>query len=853
MMNQKQIWILPILLILTTVLVGCGVGLAEEKEVALPINLDEWPTSVPTAVAVSPTPFPKFTLDPTATPTPPPAATPTPAPVTTSVVVEDTTTASGDMNEVLMQQVSSLLTKDFAPVAVALTNVDGATIRQGPGTSYPAVSTLERSSLVGVLGQNPAGDWLYVIDVALNYGWLPTEVLRITGSVEGAPVLPPDPVAALIARAISASSGSAETAPAGNSATNLRPLLVADLPPATTARVNNDVLNMRQRPGAEFNLLGTLSRDDEVAVLALNTDKQWALVKTADDKTGWVSVDFLQVEGDLTDVPQVLSLAPVDGHPADQLAPIAAMSGQPIPASTGASSTGSTVTTAAVVNKPTLPGQVLAPVAQGQINRRVELRREPDAASGLLDTMYVDEKVTVLAVNDARDWAVIQANQARAGWLPADNLTLTEGSLDQAYVVQTAWVDSNELEIKSGPGIYHDTVGTLALNDLVAVLAQNDGGNWVLIETQAGGRGWISPKFLTMRGSLAGVPLITSFSIEAPPPAATPEPFTPKWPVQNLLALQLSSGGDIMLINADGSGLRRLTHGLDPVLSPDGRAVAFTRWQGDQGSLWIINTDGSNERLIIDEVRKAKGPTWSLDGAQIMFNYQHGGRLEVAEICHNLSKSEPKPPMNAYDFEVKMKGMTPYLCWLVPPDPHWGLRLVNLADGRSEDVFGGTYAFRPAWDPGQPWRIVSDSGMGLLGIDLNRPDYREPLTDNVNDGSPVFSPDGCYLAVTVGNQGGSSGYDIFRLNADGSGRVRLTQTPLWVPVGPDEQKPWNNVASAWSPDGSQIAFLTDRAGRWEIWVMNADGSNQRQMFSNEVNDQLDLTYNFVDEQVLSWR
>jgi dipeptidyl aminopeptidase/acylaminoacyl peptidase len=389
----------------------------------------------------------------------------------------------------------------------------------------------------------------------------------------------------------------------------------------------------------------------------------------------------------------------------------------------------------------------------------------------------------------------------------------------------------------------------------VAVLAQNEGGNWVMIETLSGGRGWISPKFLTLMGSLDDVPLITSVSFESLP-AEEPPPAVPLRPAKNLIVLQLFSGGDIMLINADGSNLRRLTNGIDPVLSPDGQTVAFTRWNGaEQGSLWTINVDGTNERVIIGDLRKAKGPDWSPDGLQIVFNYQHGGRLEAKEKCYNLLKGEPPmPPFNAYGIRSKLdEEFTPYLCWTLPPDPHWGLRVVDLTDGNSKDVDGGTYAFRPTWDPGQPWRIVSDGGQGLLGIDLNRPEYRQNLTDNVNDGSPVFSPDGRYLAVTAGNQGGGAGHDIYRLNTDGTGRVRLTQTPLWVPIGPDEQKPWNNVAPAWSPDGSQIAFLTDRTGRWEIWVMGADGSNQRPMFSDEVNDRLDITYDFVDERVLSWR
>jgi hypothetical protein len=58
---------------------------------------------------------------------------------------------------------------------------------------------------------------------------------------------------------------------------------------------------------------------------------------------------------------------------------------------------------------------------------------------------------------------------------------------------------------------------------------------------------------------------------------------------------------------------------------------------------------------------------------------------------------------------------------------------------------------------------------------------------------------------------------------------------------------------SWSPDGSQIAFLTDRNGQWEIWVMNADGSNQQPLFSANTLAGLMLQYNGVDERALSWR
>ncbi len=47
------------------------------------------------------------------------------------------------------------------------------------------------------------------------------------------------------------------------------------------------------------------------------------------------------------------------------------------------------------------------------------------------------------------------------------------------------------------------------------------------------------------------------------------------------LVFMTGSGGELYVINVDGSGLRRLTGGIiDPVLSPNGQQVAFTRWDG---------------------------------------------------------------------------------------------------------------------------------------------------------------------------------------------------------------------------------------------------------------------------------
>ena len=55
--------------------------------------------------------------------------------------------------------------------------------------------------------------------------------------------------------------------------------------------------------------------------------------------------------------------------------------------------------------------------------------------------------------------------------------------------------------------------------------------------------------------------------------------------------------------------------------------------------------------------------------------------------------------------------------------------------------------------------------------------------------------------------------EIYVMNLDGTGLLRLTND-----AGRDADP-------AWSPDGKRIAFASDRAGSWDIYVMNADGSN----------------------------
>jgi hypothetical protein len=331
------------------------------------------------------------------------------------------------------------------------------------------------------------------------------------------------------------------------------------------------------------------------------------------------------------------------------------------------------------------------------------------------------------------------------------------------------------------------------------------------------------------------------------------------------LVFQTQSGGDIYLINADGTGLRRITSGIDPQLSPDSTKIAFTRWQ-PRYELFTINVDGSGERALTQGWREIKSPTWTKDGAKLVFSYQFGGQLNPEFRRINLERTimqgnKIEIPSNARNIEEK-NGI---ISFEIPADAHWYLKQIDPTTAQIADMYTERHAYGPSAHPTQANLVIyrGDNGLALHTLDANT---EQPLTNDFRDHTPVISPDGSKIAVSYWQDGH---WEVYTLNADGSNRQRLTETPLDVIAGqtilttqvvdgklrfvPGENPHWNSAAPVWSPDGSQIAFVTDRAGQWEIWIMNADGSNQRPMFPNSALTGLTLNYAGVDERMMSWR
>ncbi|HEU5213872.1 MAG TPA: hypothetical protein VFU10_13970 [Gaiellaceae bacterium] len=90
---------------------------------------------------------------------------------------------------------------------------------------------------------------------------------------------------------------------------------------------------------------------------------------------------------------------------------------------------------------------------------------------------------------------------------------------------------------------------------------------------------------------------------------------------------------------------------------------------------------------------------------------------------------------------------------------------------------------------------------------------------------PDFSPDGSKIVFCAGTS--TFARDIYVINSDGSDLTRLTSG-----VG-------NNVYPAFSPNGRKIVFTSNRTGTSQVWLMNADGSNQTQLtFDSQPKDQV---------------
>jgi Tol biopolymer transport system component len=315
------------------------------------------------------------------------------------------------------------------------------------------------------------------------------------------------------------------------------------------------------------------------------------------------------------------------------------------------------------------------------------------------------------------------------------------------------------------------------------------------------------------------------------------EPARPDWsPKGDLVAFQSFKGGTfhIWLMKPDGTGVRQLTdgHGDDrePRFSPDGKKVAFSSDRGFKFNydIWVADVASGKLAQWTSSPADEFEPAWSPDGTEIAF--VSGTGVAGTSIQAMDSAGHGKPVITAPEgSRVNSPSWSPdgkKIAYSQINGNKTRLMISGEAIGTADDVF----PFPATW---LSENQVLYTGNGkifatTLGgesttlpfqakFQLNRPAYKrrqldfDATTARAIKGivTPALSPDGNRIVFEALNQ-------------------------LWVmDIGGKPQQLTNGSyykqSPAWSPDGKQIAYSSDKAGTADIYILDLATKSERRV------------------------
>ena len=319
-----------------------------------------------------------------------------------------------------------------------------------------------------------------------------------------------------------------------------------------------------------------------------------------------------------------------------------------------------------------------------------------------------------------------------------------------------------------------------------------------------------------------------------------------------------------------------------PAWSPDGRLIAFQRAAPTAGRIHVTSPLGGGERLLADFPASATPMSWSPDGAwlaavratvegespprpsgvhllpasggePIAITSPSPGSWEVApafspdgrRLAYASCVGTPPPACEVYVVALDADGRPRGASRRLTNEGAWIQGLDWTRDGRAI-VYGAGGLGRVLAEGGAPSERLELAGDGVSDVAVARgadrlvftrlrwePDvYRltpggspAPLITSTSiDAFPQYSPDGSRIAFASDRAGGP--LEIWLAGADGTNAVRLTRGSARGGSSP-----------RWSPDGRSIAFDVQGAdGRCDVWTIRVDGSGLRQLTRDPAND-----------------
>lgn len=253
---------------------------------------------------------------------------------------------------------------------------------------------------------------------------------------------------------------------------------------------------------------------------------------------------------------------------------------------------------------------------------------------------------------------------------------------------------------------------------------------------------------------------------------------------------------DLYVMNSDGSDRRALADSpnweINPVWSPDSMRIAFARQSGSF-VLNVINADGSGQQPLTQARLTANRPVWSADGTRMFIGgngYATEGELAgiyevTVETGEIKLRTEPGAVINPDNLSISPDGTR--IAFMDVTDPNgaanFDLFLFDTLSGSVTPLANTPANERyPVWSPDGS-RIVFRLGTGgestdqLYLVDVSTGAVTPLTTSTEGHGqaiSPQWSADGQWL-VFAAVYGGSN-TEIMRINADGSGLTRLTNS-----------------------------------------------------------------------------